>query len=505
MGSKKFLLFVMAICVVGLGSIFAIKQNRLKQNSNKYNITILEPIKAAKNENKFTYNPYNSEDWQNGKIKFQIDGEGMESVEFKIDAMEILEAHNLIPLKTYESGQNELNANCKKITNSPTSMQYECDFRPIAKKFNFKVSVINASTNAQESQTIEFDLIAPTLTNENKISRNEEYTEAMGPVGGCGNWKKATTHQRIFDCSMKVLDHAGRVNYFRHSHASDRMAFHFEKWPEGIEDYWFLVSCPENQLAYQCAWLSPELKKENIALGGNEFLSFPPDLLNGLPREWWMEYYANDNPASQHRILWSGMISSQPYKFWDVNTHVGYEYGNDLQIHENWFPRFESLNFGGKSATYTDICQTNYNLYKENKNNVDPFIWLDKEVYDWRVPSYPQIMTLTGYPMCNGGQYIADGQYKNRLEHEWIQSRCLDVDNVDGPQWGFSASFVPGFYRSVGEKAYRYLWSSGAHTAPAPNPFTKNYHGWAFDSLKGLVNSWDRDDKHGVRCATMNW
>ncbi len=305
----------------------------------------------------------------------------------------------------------------------------------------------------------------PITANVTVINDVTQATTADVLVGGCG--QGGTTVQRMFDCSERVAFFAGAGAY-----GDPAVAF----TPGTPDPNWFLVGCPEftgttvgtDTTVQQCAWLSPVIVDANPVVGINVNGSMVKDTTS-----------PDLGPNGAIRLLWSGSLgNSDTYTFYEANGTNG-----SMLANCNGSGLCAQYNSGTPTYKFNDFIATNNGGGVSEPNlcttqlaaNDNSFSGMNTGTFEWIVPSYPMLMTLTGGSSCMSGTTSAT---------------CNDS--------GFSAisNSVPQFDQTGTNKAA--LWSSSVFDSDL---------GWLFsgDGGFGDVLNVDLDIDLGVRCVSAAW
>jgi len=327
-------------------------------------------------------------------------------------------------------------------------------FRPIVNNFDLHIALVYKETEKKVIKKILANQLIHFSVQNNNI-KSIEISEKSTPTAGCG--LNGTTRQRMFDCAMKVSNFGRRVNINILSAVNYNLG-------DFSEIYWFLVSCPAgvNITAEQCAWLSPIIHSWNIALSSGEFDS------NGVP----MKNYENS------RFLWSGTSYSngkrKDYDFFSANGKKDNlsEYTQYPYINQNTMPKQK----GKARLDKNDVCYI----------GEDPILFGQNDPYEWQMPSYPMMLTLTGAPYCarNGRGY----------DQNW-EAFC----NAGNAGEGFNAlhsvfGFSDQYWSSSLDTNYKIAWifnGAGGRSGKG--------------SGGGLADIDALYTKNAVRCVTTKW
>lgn len=329
-----------------------------------------------------------------------------------------------------------------------------------------------------------------------------------------------TTYQRIFDCYAKVQKSAGFGNLNQGSTpfiASDICTSGMQICDPDLN--WFLVYSPTTNPDDRF-WLSPVLKADNPVVGINQQMTIAPfryftESYDTFKAGWKMSSIIGQ------RLLWSG-VSKNPYNFFQANGTSPYDLGksNDagygyyseesrgqiaIQNINSIIPDTPSLcdPISGTCAWFYNPdstlhprldsdYKTSYNSPLLNEYSIcdrvklpmisDPILLSEivtfknnttGEVYEWQMPSYPMVMTLTG-----GDDYC-----------DTTASTQLAVCNPDGFR---AISEIPGFNFSGATSGI--LWSSSV---------LNSYHSWLF--FYSTVGGTELENSYHVRCVSAAW
>lgn len=413
-----------------------------------------------------------------------------------------------------------MNISTLKI-NQPSLLQASAGNAPT----NWYSSSVNCTSSGSTVTCAQFLPIASDFTIVGKlgdVDLNLSVTveNQLTPTSTTQCGQQGTTVQRMFDCSMRVKNYAGIG-----TGKSDNSFTPFIPGSSNPNGNWFLVSCPgtDNQ---QCFWLSPMMTQENPALG------------NGINALDSFNKPMNKAPYLNGRLLWSG-ISKKSYNFFEANGNAPF-FDNDNKT--AYYALYNLLDSHGKidttkmtaytgpiyrpknSPPYTPtpmLCngyddsnavdcnsgnkQNVYAAYAnvKNKQSVcstqDGVTLLPGSVYEWQIPSYPMLYTLTGGGLDDFRECEPDGTYYKQL-------------NACNPK-GFKArSNVPGFlFDSVDATTTPLLSSSVAMNGRSGGNFIIPPYVYAFfDSsgkvaYSGLPVSVSGLADYRVRCASATW
>lgn len=356
-------------------------------------------------------------------------------------------------------------------------------FLPIASDFNIIGKLAN------------FDLI---------LNVKVENQANPGATTQCG--QQGTTVQRMFDCSMRVKDYAGLGT------GNEDNGFTPFK-PGEPDNNWFLVSCPNNKIQ-KCFWLSPVITDTNPVLGDGQFDSLHQKM--------------SQFKTKKARFLWSG-VSNQPYNFFlangnnplkvNVPYYDGYQYDSDNSNTPNAIMTYiGNIYPPKKDAPYTPtpmICR-NYNredpFYKCNnqmrpvtdaydayKGTIDaqsPCVTqkgitvLSDKNFNWQVPSYSMLMTLTGgggiFNTCEKG---GKGGYGNPA--------------VCNPQGFRASSIIPGFSNPLPNQFL--ISSSIAYDKTLGDLVPLTVYTFTLGSVEPITWSLSVELLTQLRCVSTTW
>lgn len=314
----------------------------------------------------------------------------------------------------------------------------ECsNFAPIGSEFTMKGML--HENNGNDEIPVEFDDV--------KISplKNPSTTQQCGLFG--------TTYQRIFDCSMRVKDYAGFGN--------DDENNGFIPFVLGTSDptqNWFLVSCPTTN-DDNCSWLSPTIIEQNSSINKKN-----PAVDTG-------EYDSLNRPMSDYigqRFLWSGRSTSL-YNFFEANGKNPYN-DPDPNAHFDYYPSQENeeiyptrnviynplSTLSPKITSDTDIVKNTYTA-AQNTKSLCSSATSDNKIpvipgfeYEWQMPSYPMILSITGGGKKGGFCGI------NEIPDKHKTIFC-------NPYGLRSGSKIPGFGNTDAENQGAF-WSSSINT-----------------------------------------
>ncbi len=278
-------------------------------------------------------------------------------------------------------------------------------------------------------------------------------------VAKCGQYgvsdnttDKYTTVQRMYDCSKRVTDYAGIG-------VKGAASTSFVLGTSNPDSNWFLVGCPDAGNKELCAWLSPIVQTGNSTIGINCNMG-------------------NCDPTSIDiqvgtRLVWSGVLTNgtDDHNFGQTNgsNSMGFANcdGNDQCAEYSGGGAGAVSTFQGLittdntgSADQTNLCTTQFAAKDAS------FSGMLSSVYAWQVPSYPEMLTISGF---------AGGGCDN------VSLNCI-------PE-GFSAisSPIPSFSTL--------LWSSSVFDSKL---------GWSFGS-GNVDNGGSINVPLGVRCSSSAW
>lgn len=348
---------------------------------------------------------------------------------------------------------------------------------------------------------------------EQDLTLNVTVTNGLTPGSTTECGQIGTTVQRMFDCSQRVANYAGFGN-------GDATFTAFTgatpDCPTGTtttntacnpNKNWFLVSCPDTD-NQKCFWLSPVMNSAvNAALAPDEFDS------NGVAISTY----------NGGRFLWSGKSFAGPhsdgtYNFFEANGNNPHNAGTAYYDFYAFVTNgtMASLNVGGGpfiyrpdvSGTPTPIMNvfnmTAYNLATFPKSvctnplSTDPIL-LTGTTYQWQMPSYPMLMTLTGGYSTD----VANADCEpGGSDYESLPGGGKAWCNIGTPKsvQGFRAiDPVPGFDST--NTVNSIFWSSSIAVPIG---------GWLFDGgFDGFPGSIEHDLPLGsgyfVRCVSAAW
>jgi len=379
------------------------------------------------------------------------------------------------------------------LANSPLSCTLDTDtstitcphFAPLADTFGLKGTVTGIDGATEDSPLDKFTVIV--ITPDDFATNKEPNGGTTGPRALCGQQgigvtpdeKFYTTPQRMYDCSKRIGNFAGYGN------GNSTFTNFAPGNQSSIDKIWFLVSCSDDCIAKSedGFWLSPVMTSSNPAVGPDQFDS------NGVA----MSTYADG------RMLWSGVSAgtmnffvangSNPrdtgdasydyYKTINTNTMstqqnaTGTPDINGPLIYNPDSPNTPKLTSGSTewgSVTYSgSICSGN--------GSGAPTL-LSGTQYDWQMPSYPMVMTLTGGDSSGNYCETGSGFTFNR------KALC----NGGNLKLGFRAiDPIPSFQT-------RRIWSSSVEDSN---------RGWGFDGPDdGQVDNDLLSDPRAVRCVS---
>lgn len=305
--------------------------------------------------------------------------------------------------------QDKLTLNCA-VENS----NIVCSgFAPVGQNFTMK-GTLSDDTGSAVSITLDDISVTP--------MPNSDSTQLCGQFG--------TTHQRIFDCSMRVKNYAGFG-----TGAGDNGFTPFTLGQSDPDQNWFLVSCPgtDNQ---ECFWLSPVMTKDNPSLANDEFDSLGHPMID----------YSKTDDGRNGRLLWSG-VSKKSYDFFEANGKNPYKVPDayyDFYPENSAIPIRKDYIYNPLSTSTPRILPDDgvseiYSAVQNETSLCSPasvsgdITLLSGKAYEWQMPSYPMAFSLTG-----GGEYKSG-------EKTWCES-----ENYPSPlmcnSHGFRAiSKLPGF------------------------------------------------------------
>lgn len=364
----------------------------------------------------------------------------------------------------------------------------------------------------------------------------------------CGNNSEFTTYQNMLNCRNAYLLSGANVitlpkgsggfgdgngSYVPFAPENFRPSTRSYICPTGFncdpDLNWFLVSCPGAPNGLEtCTWLSPIITTTNPAAVGNEYDS------NGVS----MQSIALDPNSPNYptdrltkgRLLWSGTLPTT-YNFFQANgnnpRNSSPESYNYYHLISN-FTKTEQNNQGGTpdisgplilkpgatSGTVLSITNgigninlNNYNAVMTSDNicktiaaSSSPFI-SGKSVYQWQIPSYPMLYTLTG-----GKNNIASTCEPGNPGYD---ENALALCNFSFPggtktNAGFRAiDSLPGFFQGVTTPSA--LLSSSVAITTGPETYL-----WALENglpggLAGILTNLNTSTNSLVRCVSTTW
>lgn len=404
-----------------------------KTNSPTNDIALMYDMNTTKNG--LTFNIGISGDFNDKNIMTMA-----HDLQLSINAINVIENYLLETKETDVNKQEFENVKCSLSSQqNQNKLIATCKgFYPIVRHFNMTLTLKDKSNGLIGSQTFPI-LIVPAAIAQTQM------TNQTAPRLGCG--LNGTTRQRMFDCALKISNFGGYVD-------AKQNFVPYKPGSASTNRMWFLVSCPERaQSSQNCSWLSPILQPDNPALSEGEFDS------NGIA----MSQYAN------HRLLWSG-ATVREYNFFQANeadaTHLKFfNYDEYPYVGESIMPKRTTAT----KKIARNICRTGSggNLFDS------------KSPYNWQMPSYPMLLTLTGGNYCDKGGV--------GYEQNW-KAIC----NGGSDARGFRAILIPGLVRN-------YLLSSSVD--PVNNII------WVFNGENGNMNVDTLDDTFSVRvrCVSASW
>ncbi len=301
---------------------------------------------------------------------------------------------------------------------------------------------------------------------------------------------------------------------------------------------WFLTRCPGAPVGApsnlnQCSWLSPIITTDNTAAQIGEFDS------NGIPMNTialnpTSPTYADDR-LNKGRLLWSGQLSSQ-YNVFEANGKnprgTSPESYNLYKTIDNVTPPTQINQGSGTIApigpliykpgatspnafSITDgpgnINLTNYNAVSSAENICNRIsatgstIISNNAIYNWQIPSYPMLYTLTGGLNTIGASCEPGGvAFNSNLKAFCNFQGAGATKTVEGfraidslPGFFFQSTTPSGLISSsisdtVGPDTTLWIFSNGAP------PLT---------TQAGLVLTDDQftDEDYDVRCVSTTW
>lgn len=323
-----------------------------------------------------------------------------------------------------------------------------------------------------------------------------------GSTTQCG--QVGTTVERMFDCSMRVENFAGFGT-------GTGVAPGFTAFVPGNPDpNWFLVSCPgtDNQA---CFWLSPVMSSSNPALGADQFDS------NGVP----MSSYNGS------RFLWSGTSgnSGNGYNFFEANgkdprntagnPDSSYDYypGDDYEV---MFTFNGPIYRPGSSSSPTIDNSFYFNIWNAvsypaslcQTMSLPDVTLLPGSAYQWQMPSYPMIMTLTGGYSHNPA--ISDHASCEPPNGQFYNDNYKGYCNI-GPglspssePLGFRAiDPVPGFSTAYNQTAT--FWSSSVSGVYGAFTFRGGPGSGSVGEILLYGENGEGQPANWIRCVSATW
>lgn len=393
--------------------------------------------------------------------------------------------------KDDDQTQTKLTLQCTTVENSAGDGTIQCaQFGPVGRLFSITGATFNDGQN--KPVTVNINQVDVQFNNEGKSTQK------------CGQF--GTTYQRIFDCSTRVQKSAGFGNNGGSAFATLDLS---GKCPANHncnpDQNWFLVSCPDTNTSY-CFWLSPVMTAENPSVGSNQYDSHHTPMAN----------------YTGTRLLWSGrslatskdMLLGRVHNFFQANgkgktlkdginesVYEYYPYKDDYtmasnqndgirnpvltspgtettpRICKNTTPdQFGKCDYVAPSGNVNFSLWNQWSIYSESlcdssrsKENIINL--LTDSTYEWQMPSYPMLMTLTN---CN-----KKSEYQPRLfkcNPHGFQADADFLDFASVPLW--SSSVLSEY-----EVAEAFLWDG----VVLPIKFS------------GDINL------HDIRCASAKW
>lgn len=306
---------------------------------------------------------------------------------------------------------------------SASTFQYsaECpNYFPIGTNFTFSFMPPNLSP---------FQTISPPAVQIVVFNTSSFAGDTITKLAQCGQWNEipnATTYQRLFDC-QNVNNHSAGIGNSENSVTYFQKALNSPACMDSTDinsntncnpdKNWFLVACDANQ---NCIWLSPVLTANNPVVstpGQYATLLEQPDPsfenFSLIP----MSNYQNT------RLLWSSRISG--LSFFEANGKTALLKPNGElidNIYTYWYypvinsstMAFQNINSDSEGSIFAPSAENIMNnlmpriadFYQSSYDTVSSdtsfckLLNRPESVYNWQMPSYPMIMTLTGGGIC---------------------------------------------------------------------------------------------------------